>query len=77
MITPQHGKHTTIQSYYEGQVVSTKDEMEVSLFTTKESILKDVVDALSLINRGDTKKLEICVQVDDKKRMRMIKKWQL
>jgi len=70
-----HGKTITTVSYYEGTVASTKQEIEQSLYTNRESILKDVIEALAVINGGSTSKLELCVQVDKQGRYRLIKKW--
>lgn len=75
MFSPQHGKVIVIESYYEGALASTKQEYEVSIFSTKESILRDVIDALGLISDGSTKKLDLCIQIDVQGRYRMIKRW--
>ena len=70
-----HGKRTTIESFYEGELRSTKHEMEVSQFSTRNDLLKDIIDALSVINKGETKKLTVEVCIDEKGRYRLVKKW--
>jgi hypothetical protein len=72
---PNHGKIIVSTSYYDGIVASIKNEYEVSLFTTKECILKDVIDALTLINKGETHKMSLDITVDSKGRYRLLKKW--
>lgn len=72
-----HGKEINTISYYEGAVGSTKKEIEVSLFSTKESILKDVIEALAVISNGETHTLEIQVRIDNQNRVRLIKRWTL
>ena len=72
----QHGKQITTTSYYDGLVASTKQEYEVSLFSTKENILKDMIDAMSLISRGETHKLALEISVEGQ-RYRLKKKWSI
>ena len=72
-----HGKTITTQSYYDGVITSTKEELEVSLFTDRANILKDIIEGLSLINSGQTTKLSLEVSVDNKQRLRLIKKWEV
>jgi hypothetical protein len=71
----EHGKRITTESFYEGKLSSSKQELEISLFTTREAILKDIIDALSLLSSSQTTKLDLCVQVDTQGRYRLIKKW--
>jgi predicted metallo-beta-lactamase superfamily hydrolase len=77
MYNIDHGHRTTIDAFYDGVLVSSKQEIEVSLFTDKNNLLKDVIDALSVISSGETTKLDICIKVDPQKRYRLIKKWVL
>lgn len=77
MIPPLHGKVITTVSYYDGVLASEKQEMEVSLLSTRETILKDLIDALTHINSGETRKLDLCIMVDIKGRYRIIKKWNM
>jgi hypothetical protein len=71
----EHGKRITTESYYDSSLASTKQEIEVSLFSSKETILKDVIESLSVISSGETHKLDIIVQIDSQGRYRVIKKW--
>lgn len=71
----QHGKIITTETYYEGSINSTKREVEQSIFTDKQTILKDVIDALGMINSGETSKLTLEVCLDTKGRYRLLKKW--
>lgn len=71
----QHGKLITTESYYDGTIASTKHEMEVSIFSTKEGILRDVIDAMGLVASGETHKLTLEVCVDSKQRYRLVKRW--
>ena len=71
----QHGKTIVSTSYYDGVVSSIKQEMEVSIFSAKETILKDVIDALTLINKGETHKMTLEITVDNHGRYRLVKKW--
>jgi len=73
--TPQHGKRITIDSYYDGVLASTKQEYEVSIFSTKESILKDVIESLGIINSGETRRLTVEIVIDSQGRYRLVKKW--
>ncbi len=70
-----HGKVITSVSYYDGAIASTKQENEVSIFSSKESILKDLIDSLSVISSGETHKLNVEVCVDKQGRYRLIKRW--
>lgn len=69
------GKLITHESYQEGVVISTKREREVSLMTSKDMLLKDMIDSLSVINNGETHKLELCIEVNKQGTIRLIKKW--
>lgn len=70
-----HGKQTTTISYYEGDVASTKILYEVPLFTTKETLLKDMIEAMDVLTSGGTQKLELCIHIDSKGRYKLTKSW--
>lgn len=70
-----HGKIITTESYYNSELASTKCEHEVSVLTDTQSLLKDVIEALSVITKGETHHLEVTVLVDKEGRMRMVRKW--
>lgn len=71
----QYGKKITTESYYNGDIASVKQEMEVPLFTSKESLLKEVITALSVIGDGTTRKLTLEVCIDSHERYRLTKRW--
>lgn len=73
----QYGKIMDIHSVHEGVIISTKQEYEVSQYSTRETMLKDIIDALAVITSGDTNKLELCVNLDDKGRYRIVRKWRV
>jgi len=71
----QYGKIITTQNVIDWELTPSKVEREVSLFTTKDTLIKDLIDSLTPINKGDTKKLEICVQLDAQDRIRIVRRW--
>jgi len=71
----QYGKIITTQNVIDWEIVPSKMEHEVSLYTDREKLLTDVINSLVPITSGSTKKLEICIQEDSKGRLRIIKKW--
>lgn len=71
----QYGKKITSTSYYDGAPISTKEEVEVSVLSSRESILKDVIEAMGVISRCETHKLTIEVEINSKGKYRLIKKW--
>lgn len=72
-----HGKVITTESYYDGEVTSIRKEQEQSLFTDKQNILKEIIEALGIINSGETDKLSIEVCLDKQRRYRLVKKWRI
>jgi len=70
-----HGKLITSQTFYDGEVKTTEQEMVVSLFTTKQTILRDVIDALAVISNGDSHRLDLEICLDSKGRYRLVKRW--
>lgn len=77
MSSIQHGKRITVESYYEGSIASTRQEVEVSIFSTKTEILKEVIQAMSVISSGETSKLNLEIGVDKLGRYRLIKRWSI
>jgi hypothetical protein len=75
--TIKHGKLLTTTSYYDGDIASQKQELEVSIYSSKESILKDIIDAMSVISSGESSKLDLCIKVDAKKRYQLVKRWRI
>jgi hypothetical protein len=76
-MTPKHGKVIKTTSYYDGQVASEKEEIEISVFSSKQDILKDVIDSMVVITNGKTKKLELEICIDKMGRYRIIRKWRI
>jgi hypothetical protein len=75
MSSIEHGHVITTEAYYNGELASSKQEIEVSIFSTKDTILKDIIDSLGIISGGTSNKLQLNIQVDPQGRYRLIKKW--
>lgn len=71
----QYGKHITAETIHGGEVTGIKHEYETSSFTDKQYLLKDVIDLLGTVSRGETSKLTIEVCVDKKNRYRLVSRW--
>ena len=72
-----YGKKIVTESYYDGKVQTTKNELEVNIFSTRETILKDIIDALGVISGGETTKLSLDIRIDAQGRYRLIKRWSI
>lgn len=70
-----HGRIITAQVFYDGIVSSTSEQVEESKFTDRNMMLKDVIDALEVITKGQTDKLEMEISLDKKGRYRLTKRW--
>lgn len=70
-----HGHRITTETIYNGEITGIKHELEQSVFTDKQNVLKEVIDALALINSGESAKLTMEVCLDSKGRYRLVKKW--
>lgn len=70
-----HGKRVTTESFYEGELSNTKQEIIINIFSSKETLLKDMIEAMAVISSGETKKLNIEVCIDKLGRYRIVKKW--
>ena len=70
-----HGKKIIIESYFNGDLTKTQEEFEVNIFTTKETILKDIIEALAVVTKGETTRLNLEIMVDKQGRYRIIKHW--
>lgn len=71
----KYGKEYVVTSYYDGIPSTPKKEAEVSIISSKEMILKDIIDALMLINSGETHKLNLEIVVNAKGSYRLVKRW--
>ena len=70
-----HGKKIIIESYFDGELTKTQGEFEVNIFSTKETILKDIIEALGVVTQGETNRLELSIMIDKQGRYRIIKHW--
>lgn len=77
MIEIKYGKILTYDSYQAGILVTTKKEYEQSIMTTRENMLKDIIESIGVINRGETDKLDIHLEVNNKGEMRLVRKWSI
>jgi hypothetical protein len=75
--TIKHGKLITTSSFYDGKEVSQKQEFEVSIYSTKQTILNDIIDAMGVISTGESSKLELCIKVDVRGRYQLVKRWRV
>lgn len=75
MSTIKYGKRIITETYYDGTVASSKEELEFDKFTDKQMMLKDIIETLGTINRGETKRLVIEICVDSKNRYRLTSRW--
>ena len=73
----QHGHSITTDSYYDGVLVSSKLEDEISILSSPTTMLKDVINTLDVITQGKTNKLTITVIIDSKGNYRIVKKWNI
>lgn len=69
------GRVITIESYDEGVVVKTGYAYEIPVLTTKEKILRDMIEALAVITNGETTRLELIVSVNKHGQYLLKKKW--
>lgn len=70
----EYGKIITSETYNKGVITITRKEMEVSIMSTRDELLKDLIDSLEVISTGETHKLTLEIIVD-KGKYRIIKKW--
>ena len=70
-----HGHSIITESYFDGKLASSKQEIEISMFSTKESLLRDIIDALAVISSAETDRLNIDIKLDQKGRYLLRKKW--
>lgn len=71
---PLHGKVITTESYYDGNLSHTKREFEVSVFTDNDTILKDIIDGLGVLTKGETDRVQFDIAVQNG-RYRLIRRW--
>lgn len=71
----EYGKEITTKSYYAGELSSTKYEYEQTVISDQNHILKDIIEAIALLNNGVTNKMTIELKVDAKKSYHLKKRW--
>lgn len=72
-----YGRRITQQVYYEGRLTGTVEQVEQEMFTDRNRMLKDVIEALAVITSGQTKKLELDIQLDSKGRYKLTQRWRI
>ena len=50
-------------------------EYEQSIHTERESLFKDIIEAMAILTNGSTKKVTLEIKIDDKERIRILKRW--
>lgn len=71
----EFGRLITSETYYEGQVTRSITEMEVSVITDRDTLLKEIIEALTPLTKGDTHKINLEVCIDNKGKYRLVKRW--
>ena len=70
-----YGKKITIESYDNSELTSTKIQYEIPVHTSREQVLKDLIDALTVLTSGETRKLELDIAINQAGNWRLIKRW--
>lgn len=72
-------KHGEIQTkkYYDGDVVKVIEDFESEQFTDKEYLLRDIIAGLVVITSGQTHKLTIEINIDNKGRYKLTQRWRV
>lgn len=73
----EFGRLITSETYYEGQVKLVTKDMEVSIITDRDSVLKHIIESLEPLTKGDTDKVNLDVYIDNKGQYRIIKRWSI
>lgn len=78
MCNIEYGKIHTIESVHDGKVIedSKKIQYEQSIFSSKDSLLKDIIESMEVITSGTTNKLSLEIKVSDE-RIRIVKVWSI
>jgi len=77
MSSIDYGKEITTKSYFAGELAATKCEFEQTVLSDKTMLLKDIIDAISILSKGETNKMIIELRVDDKQVYHLKKRWSL
>lgn len=70
----KHGRRIT-ETIYDGIVVKTQNDIVSEQFTDKQYLLRDIIDGLSVITNGSTRKLEIEICLDKQNRFKLTQRW--
>lgn len=72
-----HGKRIVTQKYYDGQVIGNVESFEIEKFSDRNTMFKDVIDALAVITQGQTHKLELEIRLDKRGRYTITRRWEV
>lgn len=72
-----HGRRIVTEKYYDGQLIGNGVMFEVEKFSDRNTMFKDVIDALAVITQGQTTKLELEICVDKKGRYLITRRWEV
>lgn len=70
-----HGQKIITESYDDGELRCTKQEYKVPVFSSKERIPFDIIEALVVLTSGKSRKLELSIKIDSKGRWVLEKRW--
>jgi hypothetical protein len=73
----EHGKIITVDKFYDNVLTATETLFEIPVYTDKQNLLKDVIDALAVVNSKETTKLELCISIDSLGRYKLTKTWRV
>lgn len=71
------GRRIVSESIYEGEVQTTKVEIERQHFTEYEQLLKDFLDSVRLLSDGSTHKLNIEICLDKQGRYKFTDRYEV
>lgn len=73
----QFGKIITSETFYDGVITNTRTEFELSIMSTRETLIKDIFENIGLVTSGETSKLTLEFYGDPRNpdKFRIIKRW--
>lgn len=63
----EFGKVIESYTYYGGKISGTKKEIEKTVDTSRESFLKDILDATQILTNGEARELLLVIKADNQK----------
>jgi len=72
----KYGKRVT-ETIYDGATIKQSEDSVSEQFTDKQYLLRDIIEALSVITKGETHKLTIEVCVDKRDRFKLTNRWRV